>query len=230
MLQLRHPPQCWPRLERGLPPGPPPRIYRNRRGYTLIEVMVGLAILGILLAVGIPSMKNWIVANKARAASEFYLDGLSMARRQAVLHNARSRFVLAPGTNGQFDWRVDLCFPVSGSPCTDDEGNWSTTAAVSSGDPEGTAGFRSVFRSAASLPPSDLLIPVLAPAGASAVYFTEVGWVDTTIGDRLALLRLDPAPALANDLRTAAVAVTLAGMAAKCDPAVAAPDSRACPP
>lgn len=213
MLQLRHRPRCRP----------------HRGGYTLIEVVVGVAILGILLAVGIPNMANWIMANKARAASEFYLDGLSMARRQAVTHNARSRFVLTPGTNGQFDWRVDLCFPAPGTPCADDEGNWSTAAAPSSGDPEGAAGFRSVFRSAASLPPSDVLIPVVAPAGASAVYFTEVGWVDTTTGGRLALLRLDPAPALANDLRTAAVAVTLAGVASKCDPAVAVPDSRACP-
>jgi type IV fimbrial biogenesis protein FimT len=207
-----------------------PRVPPTRDGYTLVEVMVGVAILGILLAVGIPNMTNWIVANKARAASEFYLDGLSMARRQAVAHNARSRFVLTPGANGQFDWQVDLCFPVPGTPCMDDEGNWTTTAAAASGDPEGTAGFRSVFRSAASLPPSNVLIPVVAPAGANAVYFTELGWVDTTIGNRLALLRLDPAPALANAVRAAAVAVTLAGMAAKCDPAVAAPDSRACPP
>ncbi len=198
-------------------------------GYTMIEVMVGVAILGILLAVGIPNMTDWIAANKARAASGFYLDGLSMARRQAVTHNARSRFVLTPGANGQFDWQVDLCFPVPGTPCADDEGNWSTTAAASSGDPEGTAGFRSVFRSAASLPPSSVLVPSMEPAGAGAVYFTELGWVDTTIAGRLARLRLDPSGALAGDVRAAAVAVTLAGMAAKCNPAVAATDSRACP-
>lgn len=200
------------------------------RGYTLIEVMVGIAILGTLLAVGIPSMTNWILANKARAASEFYVDGLSTARRQAVAHNARSRFVLTPGANGQYDWQIDLCFPAPGTPCTDTVGNWSGTAAAAAGDPEGVTGFRSVFRSAASLPPTDALRPTVAPEGANAVYFTELGWVDTTIGDRLALLRLDPSAALADDVRAAAVAVTLAGMAAKCDPATAAPDSRACPP
>ncbi|HEX8606220.1 MAG TPA: type II secretion system protein [Pseudoduganella sp.] len=226
MLQLRHRLHARPAVQ----PAGQPRSRPGNGGYTLIELMVGVAILGILLAVGIPSMTNWIMANKARAASGFYLDGLSMARRQAVTHNARSRFVLTPGTNGQFDWQVDLCFPTPGAPCKDDEGNWSTAAAPSSGDPEGAAGFRSVQRSAASLPASDVLIPAVSPAGASAVYFTEVGWVDTTIGDRLALLRLEPAPALANAVRTAAVAVTLAGMAAGCDPAVAAPDSRACPP
>jgi type IV fimbrial biogenesis protein FimT len=206
-----------------LTPGP-------ARGYTLIEVMVGIAILGILMAVGIPNMSQWIVANKARAASAFYLDGLSMARRQAVAHNARSRFVLVPGANGQFDWQVDLCFPAPGAPCTDTTGNWSTAAAPAAGDPEGAAGFRSVFRPAASLPPSSVLVPAVAPQGADTVYFTELGWVDTTIGGRLALLRLDPSAALAGDVRAAAVAVTLAGMASACDPAAVAPDSRACPP
>ncbi|QBE65692.1 pilus assembly FimT family protein [Pseudoduganella lutea] len=203
---------------------------RAGRGYTLIELMVGVAILGSLVAVGIPNMTNWVVANKAKAASEFYLEGLSMARRQAVTHNARSRFVLTPGSNGQFDWQVDLCFPAPGNPCTDNAGNWSTTTAASSGDPEGAAGFRSVLRAAASLPSSNLLIPTVAPDGANAVYYTELGWVDTTIPDRLAQLRLDPSAALAEDVRAAAVAVTLAGMASKCDPAVSAPDSRACPP
>ena len=200
------------------------------RGYTLVEVMVGIVILGILLAVGIPNMTHWVVANKARAASEFYLDGLSMARRQAVAHNARSRIVLTPNANGQYDWQVDLCFPVPGTPCTDDRGNWSTTTAASTGDPEGAAGFRSVFRSASSLPTTDVLAPAVTPEGANAVYFTELGWVDTTIADRLTRLALSPGTALAGDVRAVALTVTLAGMASKCDPAVAAPDTRACLP
>ncbi|TWI67549.1 type IV fimbrial biogenesis protein FimT [Pseudoduganella lurida] len=199
------------------------------RGYTLIEVVVGIAILGIVLAVGIPNLTHWIIANKAKAASEFYLDGLTMARRQAVAHNARSRFVLTPNANGQYDWQVDLCFPALAVPCTDDTGNWSTATAVASGDPEGLTGFKSVFRSASALPPSNVLIPSVAPEAANAIYFTELGWVDTSIRARLTRLRLDPATALAGDVRAAALSVTLAGMASKCDPAAQAPDSRACP-
>ena len=70
----------------------------------------------------------------------------------------------------------------------------------------------------------------MTPEGASAIYFTEVGWVDATIADRLTQLRLDPAARLAGDVRPVALTVTLAGVASKCDPTVAAPDSRACPP
>jgi type IV fimbrial biogenesis protein FimT len=202
---------------------------RLDRGHTLIEVVVGLAILGIVLGVGIPNLTAWVITNKAKAASEFYLDGMSMARRQAVAHNARSRFVLTPNANGQYDWQIDLCFPVPATPCTDDAGNWSTTGAVASGDPEGDTGLKSVFRSATALPPADVLTPSVAPAAADSVYFTELGWVDTTIGARLTRLRLDPSAALAGSVRPAALSVTLAGMASKCDPTVASPDSRACP-
>lgn len=200
-----------------------------RRGYTLVEVMVGIAIAGILLAVGIPNLTHWILANKAKAAAEFYLDGLSMARRQAVTHNARSRFVLTPNANGQQDWQVDLCFPVPATPCTDSTGNWSTATAAASGDPEGTAGYKSVFRAASALPPTASLSATMVPEDASEIYFTELGWVDTTIANRLTRLRLDPSADLAAAVPPVALAVTLAGMAAKCNPTLAAPDSRACP-
>lgn len=206
------------------------QLTRRHAGFTLVEMMVAIVILGILLAVGIPNLTNWIMTNKARSAAEFYLDGMSMARRQAVTHNARSRLVLTPNANGQYDWQIDLCFPAPGAACTDDTGNWSTATAPAAGDPEGAAGFKSVFRAANALPPSDVLIPAVTPEGASAIYFTEVGWVDPTIADRLTLLRLDPAARLAGDVRPAALTVTLAGIASKCDPTVAAPDSRACPP
>lgn len=198
-------------------------------GFTLIEVMVAVVILGILLAVGIPNMTQWIMTNKAKSAAEFYQDGLSMARRQAVAHNARSRLVLTPNVNGQFDWQVDLCFPAPGAPCTDEAGGWSTTADPADGDPEQAAGFKSVFRAASALPGSDMLAPTVTPEGANAIYFTELGWTDPSIANRLTRLRLDPAEALAQQVRPVALAVTLAGMASKCDPTVQLPDSRACP-
>ncbi|QGZ38387.1 type IV fimbrial biogenesis protein FimT [Pseudoduganella flava] len=206
------------------------QLTRRGTGFTLVEMMVAIVILGVLLAVGIPNLTNWIMTNKARSAAEFYLDGMSMARRQAVTHNARSRLVLTPNANGQFDWQVDLCFPAPGAACTDDAGNWSTATAPAAGDPEGATGFKSVFRAANALPPSDVLIPAVTPEGTNVIYFTEVGWVDPTIADRLTQLRLDPAARLAGDVRPVALTVTLAGIASKCDPTVAAPDSRACPP
>jgi type IV fimbrial biogenesis protein FimT len=203
----------------------------RQRGTTLVELMVGLVILAILAAVGIPSMVTWISGNKVISAGEFYADGFAMARRQAVLHNANSRIVLTPNVNnGQMNWQVDLCFPAPGVPCNDSSGTWSTTTDVAPSDPEGANGFKSVLRPADALPQSDILVPRLEPEGASAVYFTSLGWVDTGYADRLSRIRLDPADSHGNSIPPVAVAVSLAGMAIKCNPALTAPDSRACPP
>jgi type IV fimbrial biogenesis protein FimT len=200
------------------------------RGFTLIELMIAVVVLGVLLAIAVPNMGAWMVSTKARSASEFYLEGFSMARRQAVTHNAASRIVLSPNTgNGQFDWQVDLCFPRPGTPCNDISGSWSTTATQAGNDPEGVAGFTSVFRSATSLPPSETLAPSVLPLGATAVYYTPLGWVDTSV-TRLTQLRFDPSARYAHDVPVAAVAVSLAGMPSKCDPTRLAGDSRACPP
>jgi type IV fimbrial biogenesis protein FimT len=201
------------------------------RGFTLIELLIGMSILGIMLALAIPGMGGWLVASKGRAASEFYLDGFAMARRQAVSHNSASRIQLTVNPdNGQLDWQVDICFPVPGTPCNTLSGTWSTVDTPAAGDPQGAAGFKSVFRAATGLPPSEVLLPSTEPEGATSVYYTPLGWVDTAVANRLTQLRLDPAATYAHDIPVAALAISLAGMPTKCDPTLAAGDSRACPP
>ncbi|WP_229414474.1 type II secretion system protein [Zemynaea arenosa] len=207
-----------------------PQARGRAAGFTLIEILIALAIFGILLAVGIPMMGNWLTSTKAAGATEFYAEGFRLARAQAVTHNAASRITLTENsTSGQYDWQVDICFPTPSEPCNDSDGTWSTATTVATGDPEGAAGFKSVVRSAATLPKTDVLQPTLRPAGATTVYFTPVGWVDTSVPARLTLLELAPSFAHAGEFPSTAVAITLAGMAAKCDPTRALPDSRACP-
>ncbi len=204
---------------------------RRQAGFTLLELMVTITIFGIMLAIGIPNASNWLLANRARGASEFYADGFNMARREAVSHNTASRLVLtANATNGQLDWQVDLCFTGTGTQCLPEQDGWSTTSAAAANDPKGSSGFRSVFRSAASLPTAEVLAPVTLPTGALQVYYTALGWVDTTYDERLTQLRLNPASKYASEVPTVALAVTLAGLVAKCDPTRSAGDSRACPP
>lgn len=204
---------------------------RSQAGVTFVELAIGLAIVAIAMSIGLPMMSNWVVTNKAASASEFYADGFALARREAVARNASSRIVLTPNvSNGQMDWQVDVCYPAAGVRCSDSTGAWSTTAAPATNDPKGTDGFKSVFRDAGALPQSDVLLPSIEPSGASTIYFTSLGWVDTTIDNRLTQIRLDPATRLARDIPVVAVAVTLAGTATKCNPTLSAPDSRACPP
>lgn len=200
-------------------------------GFTLIELLLTMSIFGIMLAVGIPAMSNWLLTTRARSASEFYADGFSMARRQAVSHNTFSRITLTPNTNsGQMDWQVDICFVDINTPCNSNSGSWSTPTTPAQNDPQGVAGYKSVLRSADALPPSEVLQPSTLPSGTSAVYYTALGWVDTTFPDRMTQLRLDPAPQYVSEVPVVALAISLAGMATKCDPTVSASDNRACPP
>lgn len=204
---------------------------RRAPGFTLVELVIGLAIAGILLGVGIPAMTGWMQAMRTASAGDFYADGLRLAHQQAISHNSAARFVLTENSqNGQLDWQVDLCYPSATTPCNAGSGNWSTVSAPATDDPNGSAGFKSVFRSAAALPASAVMQYQLSPDGATSVYFTPSGWVDTTVTPALSRIQLAPPASRPGSFPAQAVALTLAGMASKCDPTVSVPDSRACPP
>jgi type IV fimbrial biogenesis protein FimT len=199
-------------------------------GFTLIEAVVALAVMAVLMAVGIPTLSTWNQSRKAAAAASFYKEGFQLARAQAVTHNSASRLVLADNAvSGQLDWRVDICFPTPSTPCNDGSDGWSTATAAASADPDQVKGFRSVRRSADALPATSNMMLTLADDGADAVYFTPLGWVDSSVSPRVS--RIDLAPALGRDgaFRPMAVVLTLAGTASICDPKVAAHDSRGCP-
>ena len=207
------------------------RAARTAAGFTLIEALVALAILASLLALGVPRMNDWVQANKAAAAAEFYAEGFTLARAQAVSHNSASRLVLTENpANGQMDWQVDICFPTASVPCNAESGSWSTTTAPAADDFEKQRGFKSVLRRADSLPNTSVLAHTLSPSGATDVYFTSLGWVDTKISPRLARIGLAPAAGHAGAFPPSAVVLTLAGIASKCDPNATAQDSRRCPP
>lgn len=199
------------------------------RGFTLVEIMIALVILSIMLAIGVPSMKSWLSASSAAAASEFYAEGFKLARGEAVKRNAVTRMVLSTNaTSGQLDWQVDLCVPTPTVPCNDGSGSWSTTTAANTD--VHAADFRSIKRVATSLPKTSQLTLTRTPSAALAVYFTPFGWIDTSVATPLTEIQLAPAAGNTDAFPTAKVVVTLAGVVTKCNPAAAAHDSRSCPP
>lgn len=200
-------------------------------GFTLLESLVALAILGGLLAFGAPRMAAWVNASRAASAAQFYAEGFALARAQALSHNSASRLVLSENAgNGQLDWQVDICFPRPETPCNEDSGDWSSVLQPAPRDPEGAAGFKSVLRRADALPGKDVLLQTVGPDDADAVYFTPVGWVDTTVAPRLERIDLEPATAHEGDFTPAAVVLGLAGIAARCQPDAPQTDPRRCPP
>ena len=72
-------------------------------GFTLIEVVITLTILGILMAIAIPSMAEWMANNRVRTTAQSLLNGMQLAKSEAIRNNQRVRFSL-DGTGGA--WMV----------------------------------------------------------------------------------------------------------------------------
>lgn len=102
----------------------------SQRGASLIELMVGLIIFGILLASAIPSFMTWIQNSQIRTGSESLLNGLQVARNEAVRRNANVEFQLDTGTG----WTVRTVVSGETVQTAQNEGSSSVTLAVTPTD------------------------------------------------------------------------------------------------
>lgn len=80
-----------------------PKGMRFQWGTTLIELMVGITIVAILMAIGMPSFGTWMQNTHIRSAAESIQTGLQLARTEAVHRNTNVSFIINGTTAG---WTV----------------------------------------------------------------------------------------------------------------------------
>lgn len=67
---------------------------RNASGFTLIEMMIVIAILGIVLAIAVPAINEWIASQKVKSVASTLRSSLVLTRSEALKRNAN--ITLAP--------------------------------------------------------------------------------------------------------------------------------------
>lgn len=82
---------------------------KKNSGFTLVELLITIVIVGLLLAVGIPSLKTFMKGNQLVASSNELISAFNVARSEAIKRNAS----------------VTVCESANGTTCTDPvTGRW----------------------------------------------------------------------------------------------------------
>ena len=213
---------------------------KSRRGFSLIELVIAVAIMGILLALGAPTFSTYLRNVKLRSAAEAFMSGVQLARSEAVRMNANVEFLLTADD--------PLAANVATATAAATGANWMVRTADRATFVDGKFGIEgSGQRSAADIsvrindttPPADTDPDPPPAAPVSSIVFTGLG--RTTLAaaavfkfnDRVSGRCLtDPGPP-AGVVRCLRVAVAVGGQTRLCDPSIsaaatAAGDTRGC--
>lgn len=182
----------------------------RQRGFTLVELLVAVAIAAILLAVGVPSFRSTIASNRLSSTTNELVGTLAQARSEAIRRGVR----------------VTVCMSANGTACAT-TGNWEqgwisfvdttrsgTSAALDTGE---------VILSVAQLDPSSTVIKGSTDV-AQYVSFSSDGTARKMLGTEGggALRICEPSSALTNDNRARNIEVAPVGRLSTTTPAAVA--------
>jgi type IV fimbrial biogenesis protein FimT len=196
-------------------------------GITMIEVMVSVAIIAIVMALGIPNLSSWMQNTQVKSTAESVLTGLQLARAEAVRQNTKTRFQLTD-TTGMASWAISTpvldrtdC-PVSTDPYP---------CLVQSGAASESGQNARLGVSTASLSSTDYSTAIAAGAGmglSPTVIFDAFGRADSSVTN---ITRIDVTNSNYANARRLVISITDSGMVKLCDPLLSnltPPNPRGC--
>ena len=80
--------------------------FARAAGFTLAEILIVVAILGILAAIAAPSMADMVRAQRLRTAAFDVFAALTLARSEAIKRNKAVTITPAGGTNWALGWVI----------------------------------------------------------------------------------------------------------------------------
>ena len=170
-------------------------------GISLIEILITVAIIGLVMALGVPSYTLWIQNTQIRTGAESILNGLQKAKNEAIQTNTAIQFKLDAPPSTQ--WRVNPFL-----------------------DPDGTP-----IQSRAAEEGSVNAVIVRVPADADTVTFSSLGRVVPNADASASLTQVNvdnPLITVLADRRDLRIIIPPGGAIRLCDPKVAAGDPRTC--
>lgn len=172
-------------------------------GFTLIELMITIVVLGVLIMLAMPTFSAWIQNTRIRTTAESIVNGLQVARGEAVRRNSSVQFVMGAGSS----WAVSCTVVTPGCP----DVNPIQMRATGEG-------------STASI--------IVTPSNGLTVVFDSFGTMITPVPGVGASVRfdvdVDTAVLAASESRELRVTIDTGGNIRMCDPNTTAPDPRAC--
>jgi type IV fimbrial biogenesis protein FimT len=186
-------------------------------GFTLIEVLVGVSILGILMALGMPSFSNYMGNAKLRASAAAFHAAAQFARSEGIRRNGGVEIILTD---------VD---PIAANKDTDllstTGRNWMVRWSLT-----GAAPF--TLLQGKSAQEGNNASAVLVTGNVDKVVFSGMGGVDGGVAPAFQFTSANGACAKANGsgpMRCLDVRISTTGQTRLCDPLIGtAGDSRGC--
>ena len=185
-----------------------------QHGATLIELLIGITILAILLALAIPAFSSWIASTRIRTVAESFQNGLQLARNEALRSGTNIEFIVT-GTTG---WAVQ-----------DPKQTASCVADLTLPQPAWVVQTKSAAEA------SNNITVDAVPAASVCVTFTSLGRVSRDATNSFlnadgstALTQLDVRSPSVSETRALSLVISPGGLVKMCDPAASVGDSRAC--